>query len=66
MKNGAGVQAVIWGLELKQRPWRIAAYWLAQLTFLFTQDYLPRDGTTSSGLPPINHQLRKCPHRLAY
>jgi hypothetical protein len=29
--------------------------WLAQLTFLWNQDYQPRDGTTHKGTSPLDH-----------
>jgi hypothetical protein len=51
--------------ELIQRPWRDVTYWLASHGLLSllshrTQDYQPRNGTTSNGTSPFNHQLRKC------
>ena len=48
-------------LELKQKSWRGAAYWLtpcdfAQLAFLRTQDHKPKDSTTPMGwFSGINH-----------
>lgn len=51
--------------ELNQKSRRSAAYWLiphwlVQLACLYTQNYLPRGGTTYCGLPSINHSSRKC------
>lgn len=42
--------------ELKLRPWRNAAYWLAPqnlLSFLIQARILPRGSTTHSGLGPL-------------
>jgi hypothetical protein len=44
--------------ELMQRPWRDVPYWLASPGLLSllsyrTQDYQPRDGTTTRGLTPL-------------
>jgi len=52
LKAGTGRQ------ELKQRPWRITAYWLASHGLLSllscrTEDHQPRDGATHSGLGPL-------------
>jgi hypothetical protein len=46
-----------WRQELKQRPWRGDAYWLAlhgllSLLSYRVQDYQPRDGTTYNVLGP--------------
>jgi hypothetical protein len=53
-------RAGTWRQELRQRPWRDAAYWIASPSLLSllsyrTQDYQPRDGTTTMGLalPPL-------------
>ena len=60
-----------WRLELRQRPWRGAAYRHAShdLLSLFpyrTQDHQPRDGTTHSGLGPLPSLMVEMPYRLAY
>jgi len=59
-------RAGTWRQELIQRPWKVAAYWLASPGLLSllsyrTQDYQPRDGTTHNmlGPPTLDHQLRK-------
>jgi hypothetical protein len=54
-RSSHGVGA--WRQELKQRPRRGAAYWLASPALLSmpsyrTQDHQPRDGTTHNGLGP--------------
>ena len=46
--------------ELIQRPWRNATYWLASHGLLSllsyrTEGYQTRDGTTHTGLSPIDH-----------
>jgi hypothetical protein len=66
-KVRARSQAGTWRQELRQQPWRDAAYWLA-LPGLFCllcnipQDHLLKGGTTHIGLGPshISHQSRKC------
>ena len=54
----AGSQARTWRQDLKQRPWRNAAYVLAYPDLLsllpyITQNYLPQGGTTQNGLAPL-------------
>jgi hypothetical protein len=49
-RNSSRVQA--WRQELKKRPWRGAAYWLAQPLSHISQDQLPRGGTAHSELGP--------------
>jgi hypothetical protein len=43
-----------WRIEMMQKPWRDAAYWIASPGLLSllsyrTQDYQPSDGTTTMG-----------------
>ena len=61
MKEGFTLQFIVrnswrnWGQELKQRPWRDTAYWLALhglLDSYTTPDHLPRDDNTQSELGP--------------
>jgi hypothetical protein len=62
------LNTVTWKQELKQGPWRNAAYWsvshgwLSLLSYT-PQNQLPRGDTTHSGLGcyHINHQSRKFP-----
>lgn len=46
------IRAATWRQELERRPWRNAAYRLAQLAFLCTSGPLSRDGTAPSGVGP--------------
>ena len=65
----AGTQEGTWRQELKQRPWRSAAYWLAPPGLLSLLSYTPWDhpameGTTHNGQDHVvhtNHQVRMCP-----
>ena len=54
-KSGQKVRAGTWRQELMQRPWGVAAYWLAphgllSLLSYKTQDQQAMNGTTHNGL----------------
>lgn len=58
-----GVTAGTWRLELKWKPWRSSAYWLAfpalhGLLFYITQDLLPSGGPPTVGWA-LSRQSRK-------
>jgi hypothetical protein len=55
-KSGQELQAGAWRQELKQRPWRNIAFWLAPHGLITTQDYLLGGGGTAHsglGLPTL-------------
>lgn len=63
-----GVKEGAWKQELKLRPGRDAAYWLAprgllRLLSYSTRDHLPRSDSTHNGLDPPNiiTNPEKCP-----
>lgn len=65
-----GLRAGPWGLELKQRPRRDAAYWLASSTLFsqlssITKVYLPTGGSIHSGLGSPTSSIKKTPHRFS-
>lgn len=55
-KPGQELKGEVWRRELRQRPWRDTANWLAQpdlFSLLDTpQGHLPGDGTSHSALSP--------------
>lgn len=56
-----GILSGIWWQELKQRPWRDAAYWSAPdiLRFYTSQKYQPRIGITHGMSFPMTIIRRK-------
>ena len=64
VKPGQELKAGTWRQELKQRPWRGAAYWLAlhgllSLLSYKTHVYLPRGDTAQSGLGPSTSIIKE-------
>jgi hypothetical protein len=56
-QNRNSYRARTWRQDLMQRPWRIAAYWLASPDCLAGSLIEPIDGNTRMGPPTLDHYL---------